>query len=139
MLSGAVTLVSDRFLRCCGQRPSICNVYLWTSTSTGPAASLQFCGDALDTIEPDVAGGRAGGSLRYRNGADIVGISVSMYYKLRAQGRAPATLDVGRHKTIMAEADAAWVHERQVASLPGNAITNDEAVVQRRLRAGGRR
>jgi hypothetical protein len=61
-----------------------------------------------------------------------------MYYKLRAQGRAPATLDVGRHKTITAEADAAWVRERQVASLPGNAITNDESVDPHRLRAGGR-
>ena len=50
-----------------------------------------------------------------------------MYYKLRAQGKAPVTLDVGRHKTITAEADAAWVRERQAASLPRNPITSDEA------------
>jgi hypothetical protein len=36
-----------------------------------------------------------------------------MYYKLRAQGKAPATLPVGRHQTITEEADAAWVRERQ--------------------------
>jgi hypothetical protein len=44
-------------------------------------------------------------------------ISISMYYKLRAQGKGPTTLDVGRHQTITAEADAAWVRERQAASL----------------------
>jgi hypothetical protein len=36
-----------------------------------------------------------------------------MYYKLRAQGKAPATLPVGRHQTITAGADAAWARERQ--------------------------
>jgi hypothetical protein len=43
-------------------------------------------------------------------------MSISMYYKLRTQGKGPATLDVGRHKTITAEADAAWV-QKQAASL----------------------
>jgi hypothetical protein len=36
-----------------------------------------------------------------------------MYYKLKAQGKAPATLPIGRHQTITAEADAAWARERQ--------------------------
>ena len=36
-----------------------------------------------------------------------------MYYKLKAQGKAPATLPIGRHRTITAEADAAWARERQ--------------------------
>jgi hypothetical protein len=40
-------------------------------------------------------------------------VSISMYYKLRTQGKAPATLPVGRHQTITAEADAAWARERQ--------------------------
>jgi hypothetical protein len=82
-------------------------------------------------------GGNLAGALCDRRGDDASftipewcrhrRISVSMYYKLRAQGRAPATLDVGRHKTITAEADAAWVRERQSASVSGNPITNDEA------------
>jgi hypothetical protein len=51
-------------------------------------------------------------------------MSISMYYKLRTQGKSPATLDVGRHKTITAEADAAWV-QKQAASLSDNHISND--------------
>jgi hypothetical protein len=57
-----------------------------------------------------------------------------MYYKLRAQGKAPATLDVGRHRTITAEADAAWVRERQFASKPGNPVINAEAKTLRARR-----
>jgi hypothetical protein len=52
-------------------------------------------------------------------------MSISMYYKLRTQGKGPATLDVGRHKTITAEADAVWV-QKQAASLSDNHISNDE-------------
>jgi hypothetical protein len=36
-----------------------------------------------------------------------------MYYTLRAQGKAPATLSVGRHKTITREADERWARENQ--------------------------
>jgi hypothetical protein len=46
-----------------------------------------------------------------------------MYYKLKTQGKAPATLPVGRHQTITAEADAAWARERQA-----EAINTEKAV-----------
>jgi hypothetical protein len=81
----------------------------------------------VDTTDPPVRGRRSGGSFTIPEWCRHRRISISMYYKLRAQGKGPATLDVGRHKTITAEADAAWVRERQAASLPGNPITNDEA------------
>jgi hypothetical protein len=81
----------------------------------------------MDTIEPQVTGGRADASFTIPEWCRHRRISISMYYKLRAQGKGPATLDVGRHKTITPEADAAWVRERQAASLSGNPITNDEA------------
>jgi hypothetical protein len=40
-------------------------------------------------------------------------VSPSMYYKLRSKKKAPRTIAVGRHQTITAEADAAWVRENQ--------------------------
>src|ERR1700738_3972751 len=77
----------------------------------------------METIEPHVMGGRADATFTIPEWCRHRRISVSMYYKLRAQGKAPATLHVGRHKTITAEADAAWVRERQAASLSGNPNT----------------
>jgi hypothetical protein len=67
----------------------------------------------LDTIHPGVTGRRAGGSFTIREWCEHRRVSVSMYYKLKARGKAPATLPVGRHQTITAEADAAWARERQ--------------------------
>jgi hypothetical protein len=67
----------------------------------------------LETIDPAVTGRRAGGSFTIREWCEHRRVSVSMYYKLKAQGKAPATLPVGRHKTITAEADAAWARDRQ--------------------------
>jgi hypothetical protein len=79
----------------------------------------------------DLAGRPLGGSFTIPEWCRHRRVSISMYYKLRAQGRAPATLDVGRHKTITAEADAAWVRERQAASIPGNPITSTKLAESR--------
>ena len=67
----------------------------------------------VDTITPQVAGRRLGGSFTIREWCEHRRVSISMYYKLKAQGKAPATLPIGRHQTITAEADAAWARERQ--------------------------
>jgi hypothetical protein len=88
----------------------------------------------MDTIEPQATGRRADASFTIPEWCRHRRISVSMYYKLRAQGKAPATLDVGRHRTITAEADAAWVRERQFASKPGNPVINAEAKTLRARR-----
>jgi len=93
--------------------------------------STVLLGMRMDTIEPEVAGGRADASFTIPEWCRHRRISVSMYYKLRAQGKAPATLDVGRHKTITAEADAAWVRERQAASIPGTPITRTKLAESR--------
>jgi hypothetical protein len=45
-----------------------------------------------------------------------------MYYKLKTQGKAPASLPVGRHQTITAEADAAWARERQAEANAEKAV-----------------
>jgi hypothetical protein len=67
----------------------------------------------VDSIDPPVTGRRFGGSFTIAEWCKHRRVSISMYYKLRAQGKAPATLPVGRHQTITAEADAAWARERQ--------------------------
>jgi hypothetical protein len=97
--------------------------------------------------DSQVTSRRLGGSFTIPEWCEYRRLSISMFYRLRAQGKAPATLSVGRHqtitveadaawarerqaetkKTITAEADAAWVRERQAASLPRNPITSDEA------------
>jgi hypothetical protein len=51
--------------------------------------------------------------------------SVSMFYKLRAQGKAPRTLPIGRRQTITAEADEKWVREQQ--ALASNKSKNTAA------------
>ena len=75
----------------------------------------------LDTVDPGVTGRRTGGSFTIREWCEHRRVSVSMYYKLKAQGKAPATLPVGRHQTITAEADAAWARERQAEAATGHA------------------
>jgi hypothetical protein len=67
----------------------------------------------VDSIDPQVTGRRFGGSFTIAEWCKHRRVSISMYYKLRAHGKAPATLPVGRHQTITAEADAAWARERQ--------------------------
>ena len=67
----------------------------------------------METIDPQVTGRRLGGSFTIPEWCEHRRVSISMYYKLKAQGKAPATLPIGRHQTITAEADAAWARERQ--------------------------
>jgi hypothetical protein len=67
----------------------------------------------VDSVDPQVTGRRFGGSFTIAEWCKHRRVSISMYYKLRTQGKAPATLPVGRHQTITAEADAAWARERQ--------------------------
>ena len=68
----------------------------------------------METLEPQVTGRRsAGGSFKIPEWCEHRRLSLSMYYKLRAQGKAPATLSVGRHKTITREADERWARENQ--------------------------
>lgn len=51
----------------------------------------------METLEPQVTGRRsAGGSFTIPEWCEHRRLSLSMYYKLRAQGKAPATLSVGR-------------------------------------------
>jgi hypothetical protein len=66
-----------------------------------------------------VTGRRFGGSFTIAEWCKHRRVSISMYYKLRAQRKAPATLPVGRHQTITAEADAAWARERQAEAKTG--------------------
>ena len=65
----------------------------------------------VDSIDPQVTGRRFG-SFTIAEWCKHRRVSISMYYKLRAQGKAPATLPVGRHQTNTAEADAR-ARERQ--------------------------
>ena len=60
----------------------------------------------------ELAGRPPGGSFTIPEWCRHRRMSISMYYKLRTQGKSPATLDVGRHKTITAEADSAWVQKQ---------------------------
>jgi hypothetical protein len=70
----------------------------------------------VGTTEPQGSGRRVGGSFTIREWCEHRRVSISMYYKLKTQGKAPATLPVGRHQTITSEADAAWARDRQAAS-----------------------
>jgi hypothetical protein len=67
----------------------------------------------METTDPQVTGRRLGGSFTIPEWCEHRRVSISMYYKLKAQGKAPETLPIGRHRTITAEADAAWARERQ--------------------------
>jgi hypothetical protein len=80
----------------------------------------------MDTIDPEPPPQRPGASFTIPEWCKHRRVSVAMYYKLRAQGKAPATLDIGRHKTITVEADTAWVRARQAESSKNS--TTPEAV-----------
>ena len=67
----------------------------------------------METIDAQVTGRRLDGSFTIPEWCKHRRISVSMFYKLRKQGKAPRTLPIGRHRTITAESDAAWAQERQ--------------------------
>ena len=60
----------------------------------------------MDTIDVQVTGRRLGELFTIPEWCKHRRISVSMYYKLRKQGKTPRTLPVCRHQTITAEADA---------------------------------
>ena len=87
----------------------------------------------MQTIDPGVSGRRrrvrrptirpAGGSFTIQEWCRHRRVSISMFYKMRAEGKAPATLPVGRHQTITAEADEAWARERQAAAITDNEAT----------------
>ena len=71
----------------------------------------------MDSIDPQVTGRRFGGSFTIAEWCKYRRLSISMYYKLRARGKAPVTLPVGRHQTITVESDAAWARERQAEGI----------------------
>jgi len=81
----------------------------------------------VDSIDPQVTARRFGGSFTIAEWCKHRRVSISMYYKLRAQGKAPATLPVGRHQTITAEADAAWARERQAEANTEETLTQRAA------------
>lgn len=56
---------------------------------------------------------RHGGSFTINEWCQRRRISRSMFYKLDAQGKGPHTHNVGSSRRISAEADAAWVRERE--------------------------
>jgi hypothetical protein len=57
-----------------------------------------------------------GGDFEISEWCSFRRISVSMFYRLDSQGKAPATVYTGRRRTITAEADRAWVQANQIAS-----------------------
>ena len=46
----------------------------------------------METTDPQVTGRRLGGSFTIPEWCEHRRVSISMYYKLKAQGKAPATL-----------------------------------------------
>jgi hypothetical protein len=54
----------------------------------------------METTDPQVTGRRLGGSFTIPEWCEHRRVSISMYYKLKAQGKAPETLPIGRHRTI---------------------------------------
>jgi hypothetical protein len=74
----------------------------------------------METLDPGVTG--RGGSFTIAEWCQRRRISISMYYKLKAQGKAPATLPVGRHQTITSEADAVWARQRQAEANTESAV-----------------
>jgi hypothetical protein len=59
---------------------------------------------------------RSGGSFSIAEWCRHRRLSVSMFYKLDAMGRAPSTIRVGRRRTVTHEADAAWAAANEGAS-----------------------
>ena len=76
----------------------------------------------MGASDPQGSGRRVGGSFTIQECCEHRRVSISMYYKLKAQGKAPATLPVGRHQTITSEADAAWARQRQAQANTEKAV-----------------
>jgi hypothetical protein len=49
----------------------------------------------METTDPEVTGRRLGGSFTIPEWCEHRRVSISMYYKLKAQGKAPAYADCG--------------------------------------------
>ena len=49
------------------------------------------------------------------------GICLAMFYKLRKQGKAPATYNVGSRVRISADADAEWRRQRETEAAASGA------------------
>ena len=65
------------------------------------------------------ASGRQGGSFTIREWCTHRKVSVSFFYKMKAEGWAPDTMAAGARETISSEADAKWVREREAAAAAG--------------------
>ena len=63
---------------------------------------------------------RSGGSFSIAEWCRHRRLSVSMFYKLDQEGRAPATIRIGRRRTVTQEADTAWAAANQSASRCGH-------------------
>jgi hypothetical protein len=55
----------------------------------------------------------AGGDFTISEWCQLRRISISMFYKLDGQRKAPTTVRAGRSRTITQEADRAWVEANQ--------------------------
>ena len=69
----------------------------------GPPIANLFVEVEVDNIDPPLTDRRFEGSFTIAEWCKHRRVSIAMYYKLRAQGKAPATLPLGRHQTITAE------------------------------------
>jgi hypothetical protein len=73
--------------------------------------------------------GRRGASFSIREWCAHRKVSVSFFYKMKAEGWGPDTMAAGARETISAEADARWVCEREAAAAAGirRKLPNDNA------------
>jgi predicted DNA-binding transcriptional regulator AlpA len=68
-----------------------------------------------NTPAPETAR-RPGGSFSIAEWAQHRRVSISYFYKLMDEGRAPQSIKVGRRRMITAEADAAWAGKQESAA-----------------------
>jgi predicted DNA-binding transcriptional regulator AlpA len=59
---------------------------------------------------------RASSSFSIAEWCQHRGISISFFYILAKQGKAPATMKLGRRRMVSAEADAAWARANETAT-----------------------
>ena len=80
-------------------------------------------------MNTEVSGRQAGGSFTIREWCTHRRVSVSFFYKMRAEGWGPDTMAAGARETISSEADAKWVREREAAAAAGirRKLPNDNA------------
>jgi hypothetical protein len=73
-------------------------------------ARPEVTGKKLAPLEPALGAYTVPGFCRAH------GLSLSMYYKMKARGEAPDEMDVGRHKTVSVESAAKWRRKREAAA-----------------------